>query len=280
MSDRKLGQDEVERLLRQTLTDDPPPEVEERLGAGLRPAWRRAAVSEASGRDRKGRRGLGLAGAWGALLPSRAVLAAASVLLLAGGVVTHLLNPPRALAESLSLRQAATATAWQLARAAAMDCAVETREADGRTLRYRIEWQASRGTRVWIADADGVSLASVEQPVAESLLDFTPARTALRRTSQRPGDPRLPAVGDILSPETLSALLAGAWEALPRPALPGVARFDISTPGRARLEVTIDQGTRLPLQIEVPSGLSARCAWVPGEPGRLLLGGVGGPGRR
>jgi hypothetical protein len=280
MSDRKLSKDEVERLLRQALADDLAPEVEEPLRAGLRPAWRRAAKGEAAARQAARPGALAFVRTGWALLPPRAVLGTAALLMLAAGVVTHLANPPRVLAESLSLRQAASATAFQLARAAAMECSVETHDADGRALRYRIEWRASQHTRVRITDADGVHLVPVERRDAESILDLGSPRTAAHSTSRPTEDPGLWAVGDFLSPRRVRALLAGAWEAVSGPAQPGTADFRSSTAGRPALRVTIDPRTHLPLRIEIPSTLSARCEWVPGALARSVLGGAGGPGTR
>jgi hypothetical protein len=236
LTDRKLQGKEVDRLLRETLSDDLPLPEEMRLRSSLRRAWAAARVS--------GMRGEGRPIVFRpAASMAQAALGAAAGLLLALSLALHLALPPRLVAASLSLQNASLRVASQMRRAVAMTCVLETTDDKGRPRRYHISWRIPDEVLVRVEDSSG----------------------------EEPGDPRSRAVSEFLSPEQIERLLAGRWHALEDGgAEAGRATFDVAR-ARQHVRVTIDRSTDLPLRLE--SGWTATLGWTLGEAAPLPLAG-------
>lgn len=234
MSDRRLPDDEVDRLLREALADDLPKQLEQELRRRAREAWRRARAEPPRARWPEW---LSFPAVWRPLLPQPALLAAALAMLGAGAVMQAAPAPPGAVAPLRSL-QASALTSRALARARAMECTVEV--ADGRrpVRSYRVDWQAPSAVRVRFDGPRGPVERALSVPETRSsvLARTTPTR------EEAPRDADLEPVRSYLSPSALGDRLA--------------------TPG---LTVTIDAPTQLPLRVEGtdPEGRrhAATCRW-------------------
>jgi len=219
VSDRRLSDDEVERLLRQALADDLPRELEDELRRESRRAWRRAAAEP---RRARWQDWLGIPAGWRPLLPQPALVGAALAMLGAGAVMQAAPAPPAAVAPLRSLQASALASR-ALARARAMECTVEIAGGRGPVRSYRVDWTAPGAVRVRFDGAGG--------PVERLLsLPEAPSSVLTRTTAageDAPRDADLEPVRAYLSPRALGDRLAA----------PGLA-------------VTIDPATHLPVRLE------------------------------
>lgn len=261
MTDRKLQGEEVDRLLRETLTADLPPQDEARLRSSLRQAW--AAAREegtyTEGRPVPLREAASMA---------EAALGAAAGLLLALSLALHLALPPRLVAASLSIQNASLRVASQLRRAVAMTCVLDTIDDEGLPRRYHIAWRTPDEARVRVEDAAGEATWLVKVPPSPA--GFAEGRSGT--SAAEAGDLRLQAVREFLSPDGVGRLLAGRWDRVHDGAAePGRTTFDVAG-ARQRVRATIDRATDLPLQIEARG--TATLAWTLREEAPLPLAGV------
>ncbi len=219
MSERRLSDGEVDRLLRAALADDLPKEFEDRLRREARMAWRRAASEP---RRARWLDWLGIPVGWRPLLPQPALVATALAMLGAGAVMQAAPAPPGVVAPLRSLQASALASR-ALARARAMECTVEIAGGRGPVRSYRVDWTAPGAVRVRFDGAGG--------PVERVLsLPEAPSSVLTRTTAAGEGAPRdadLEPVRAYLSPRALGERLAA----------PGLA-------------VTIDPATHLPVRLD------------------------------
>jgi hypothetical protein len=239
-----LSDDEVDRLLRETLADDLPEKLESELRGEARRAWRRAA--SVSRRSRWWDR-LRIPAGGRPLLPQPALVAAALAMLAAGAVMQAAPAPPEVV-ESFRGRQASAWTARALGRAAAMECAVEVTDERGRRLSYRVSWKTPSEARVRLDGPAGASERTLRLPGGGSSV-LTRAEAA-RDTA--PLDPLLRPVRAYLSPASLAGRLDAPWQ--PAPAggsAPGTETFVVGPgSGPPGLTVGIDVATHLPLRLD------------------------------
>jgi hypothetical protein len=257
VSDGRLPDDEVDRLLREALADGDLPEgLEDRLRRDARMAWRRAASEPRRARwlDR-----LLIPAAWRRVLPQPALVAAALVLLGAGAAMQAAPVPPEVV-ESFRGRQASALAAQALGRARAMGCTVELTAEHGGRLRYRIDWTAPGETRVRLDGPAGSSERTLRLP-GEGPSVLTRAAAG---PHGGPLDPLLLPARDYLSPAALGERLAGPW----RPETggsPGTEVFVVGPHPDTRLTVEIDSATHLPLRLGAAGrdgrAQAAVCRW-------------------
>jgi hypothetical protein len=262
---RRSRKGDVDRLLRETLADDLPPDAEGRLRAGLRSSWRTAAAAtSADGRVRQGREAWALG--WS---PRRALLAAAALVAVAVGGVVHLEAGAGPLAESFLLQQTAARVVSQLRRVSAMSCQLETRDAWGRAQRFAIEWRDTGETKVWIEGAETTQHLTVRLPREPASL-LARARAGRPREARFPEDAGVRPAAAHLTPERVAGLLSGRWERVQglTEGRPGEVTFSVSPPGNAgAVRVTVDASTDLPVSLErglsgTDSPGSVRVTWT------------------
>ena len=215
MSERRLSDDQVDRLLREALADDLPEELEDQLRRDARVAWRRAASEP---RRARWLDWLRIPVGWRPLPPQPALVAAALVMLAAGAVMQAAPAPADAVASLRSLQTSAL-TSRALARARAMECTVAIAVGRGPVRSYRVDWIAPGTVRVRFDGAGGPIERAFSLPEAPS--------SVLMRTTDAARDADLEPVRAYLSPRALGDRLA----------VPGVA-------------VTIDPATHLPVRLE------------------------------
>ena len=219
MSERRLSDDEVDRLLREALADDLPKELEDRLRRDARQAWGRAASEP---RRARWLDWLAIPAEWRPLLP-QPILVAAALAMLGAGAVMQAAPPPPGVVESFEGRRASARTAQALGRATAMECTVELADARGRRLSYRVDWRAPAEARVRFDGARG--------PV-ERVLSLPDARSSVLTGTmgEREDDPR-------------DAELEPVWAYL----TPSALGHRLAAPA---LTVAIDAATHLPLRLD------------------------------
>jgi hypothetical protein len=260
MSERRLPDDEVDRLLRDALADDLPTDLEDELRREGRRAWHRAASEPR--RAAWGSR-LGVPAAWRPLLPQPALVGAALVMLAAGAVM-QAAPAPREVVESFRGRQAWAQVARALGRATAMECAVEALDEHGQRLTYRVVWRAPGETRVCLYGPVGSSERTLRLPDTGSSV-LTRAVAASRAA---PLDRALLPVQAYLSPSTLGERLDAPWRPAPRggDAPHGTETFVVGPgSGPPGLTVGIDISTHLPLRLDATDRdgrtQAAVCRW-------------------
>jgi hypothetical protein len=237
LTGRRLGDRDLDRLLRAVLSEDLTPEAEKRLRRSLHEGWHGLGERSAAPEERS----------WAAA-PSFAiphvVLGTVACLLLALGLALNLAMPPRVVAASLSVQNQSLRLQRQLGRAVAMRGEAVTTDGKDRTLRYRFEWRTPDEAHVWVEEAGGH---------AEWVV----------REEDEPGDPRLGAVRPLLSPARIERLLAGRWTFVADDLAAGRTRFDV-TGARGLLRVEVDRVTGLPVRLE--AGFMVTLTWqLPAE---------------
>jgi len=210
MRGRKLRRDEVDRLLREALADEPAPGDE--LRSAMRRAWAEARAAGPPAKERP---------EWLPVRLPQAALGIAAGLALILGLALHLSLPPRLVADSLSARSSSLLMADRLRQAVAMTCVLDTTDDLGRPRRYVVEWRAPDEARVRLEGPDGGTWLRRVAPSRASLLGSAPAPTALELD-----DPHLEPVRLVLSPDRIAGLLDG------------------------RVRVTVDWATGLPVRLE------------------------------
>jgi len=219
VSERRLSDDQVDRLLREALADDLPEELEDQLRRDARVAWRRAASEP---RRARWLDWLRIPVGWRPLPPQPALVAAALVMLAAGAVMQAAPAPADAVASLRSLQTSAL-TSRALARARAMECTVEIADGRGPVRRFRVDWTAPGAVRVRLDGARGPVERALSLPGARSSV----LTGTMGEREDAPRDAELGPVWAYLTPSALGHRLAA--------------------PG---LTVTIDAATHLPLRLD------------------------------
>jgi len=260
VSDLRLSDDEVDRLLREALADDLPEELEGELRRDARLAWRRAASEP---RRARWLDWLSFPVGGKPLLPQPALVAAALAMLGAGAVM-QAAPAPREVVESFEGRQASALVGRALGRATAMGCAVEIADDRGHLLSYHVDWRAPGETRVSLDGPGGPSVRTLRLPGAGPSV-LTRAEAARDGT---PLDAMLQPVRACLSPAALGERLAAPWRRVRtgEGAAPGTEVYFVGPrPGAPGLTVTIDTATHLPLRFDATDRdgrkQAAACRW-------------------
>ncbi|MGV8038586.1 MAG: hypothetical protein AB2L07_00380 [Thermoanaerobaculaceae bacterium] len=253
---------DLDALLRAALGGDPTQPVEQRLRASLRPGWHRA-QAETPAR---------LQWAWLRLpswpLPARrAALAALAAAMILGGAGWNLAHVPQAAASSLSAVMAARAVARAASSVSAMTCTVELRGAEGPSTTAVVEWRATTGTVIRVADGPPRVIPAAGGNGPETVL----SQLGGTAREQAPAhELPVPALGDFLSPARVAATLDGTWSAVA--AQPGASGGDYRVE-RSRglpIAVSLDPASGLPRLLRTPE-VAAKCDWTPGPPEATLV---------
>jgi hypothetical protein len=146
MNKSNIPEPDLDRLLRQALKDDLPPEAEARMNRqflGLkRTLGRPESLTDADEWP------------WHGLF-RKEILAVASAVMLILGTVMHLSGSQSALAHSIEQLKVIVTVTMSLNRAASMDCTVLKPEAGGENTSYHVLWRANGDARVDMVSAGG-----------------------------------------------------------------------------------------------------------------------------
>ena len=255
-------------IVRSTLGGEPPPALERRLRASLRPAWRRAQALEAAAPSSRWLRVSCPAWSYPA---RRAALATLSVAMVVIGAGWNLAHTPDAAASSLALAMDPRLVARAIAGASAMTCTVETRDEGGQRIAALTEWRAGLGSVVRIGAAPPITIQLADLGGPETV--FSHARGGQRRGA--PGSsarPDLRWVDDFLSPGSLARALEGTWTPVDTTGDPAGDTYSIERPDGRRILATIGRPSGLPFRLTAPPDVAAFCEWATAVPTGLLVG--------
>lgn len=259
---------DLDAIVRSTLGGEPPPALEQRLRASLRPAWRRAQAIESAAPISGWLRVLCPAWSYPVL---RAALATLSVAMVVIGAGWNLAHTPDAAASSLALAMDPRLVARAIAGASAMTCTVETRDEGGQRIVALTEWRAGRGSVVRIGAAPPIAIQAGDLGEPETVLSH--ARGGQHRgAAVSLARPDLRWVDDFLSPASLARALEGTWTPVHTSGDPAGDTYSIVRPDGRRIHATICRPSGLPCRLTAPPDVAAVCEWATALPTGLIVG--------
>lgn len=281
MKKQNAYQDPIDHLLKQTLKDDLPPEVEDRLYIQLR------RFREQTDKQQSGFVNL----KWGLsqqLIKSAALVFAfvVFVILLATAGFVPLTGSRNLLADSLSTFTTSINVFEQISRSKSMDCSVETTTGKGDRLNYSIKWTPG-STRVQVCRPDNSIIKTLEI-IDDRVTIIHHADNSLHyaKNLEQVDDPLFQPVMDFISPADLQERIQMKWKS-------GIywKRGDcdegiftvLNSREKADMEIMVDMCTFLPIKMTTyrpfptPAGeggemvIKVRFAWeTPPTPPRLI----------
>lgn len=247
MKKQKACEYPIDNFLKQTLKDDLPPEVEDRLYIQLR------RFQEKTDKQQSGVVNL----KW--ILRQQLVKSAALVfavvvfvILLATAGFVPLTNSQNLLAESLSTFTTSINVFEQISRSSSMDCSVETTTEKGDRLNYSIKWTPG-STRVQVFKPDNSIVKTLEIINDRvTIIDHTSNTLHYVKTLEQLDDPLFQRVMDFISPTYLQERLQMKWKS-------GIywKRGDcdegiftvLNSQEKADMEISVDMCTLLPTKM-------------------------------
>jgi len=252
----------IDNLLRQTLKDDLPIEVEDRLYIHLRRF-----------REKTGSAGGNLG--WGftqQLIKSAALVFAVVVfvILLATAGFVPLTDSRNVLAESLSTLTTSLNVSQQISRSNGMDCSVETVTGEGKRLNYSIKWTPHR-TRVQVIGPDNFIVKTLQiENDRVTIMDHIDDTLRHVKDLEHLDDPQFQPVMDFISPAYLQERMQMKWN-------PGIYRqrgdcdegtFTVlNSQEKADMEIMVDLCTFLPMKMTTYRPIPT----LPGEEGEIVI---------
>jgi hypothetical protein len=259
---------DLDTIVRSTLGGEPPPALERRLRASLRPAWRRAQAIEAAAP---------VSGWLRVLRPvwsypvRRTALATLSVAMVVVGAGWNLAHTPDAAASSLALAMDPRLVARAIAGASAMTCTVETRDEDGQRIVALTEWRAGRGSVVRVGAAPPIAIQAGDPAEPETVLSH--ARGGQHRgAAVSSARPDLRWVDDFLSPARLGRALEGTWTPVDTTGDQAGETYSIARPDGRLVQANICRSSGLPCRLTALPDVAAVCEWATAQPTGLIVG--------
>lgn len=252
----------IDHLLKQTLKDDLPPEVENRLYIHLR---RFQAQTGGAGGNLK----------WGLgpqLIKSAALVFAfvVFVILLVTAGFVPLTDSRNVLAESLSTYTTSINVTEQISRCNSMDCTLETLTGKGDHLNYSIKWTPDR-TLVQVIKPDNSIVKTLEMINARvTIIDHSNNSLRYVNNLEQVNDPLFQPVMDFISPTHLQERMKMKWK-------PGIymqrgecdeETFTVlNSQEKADMEILVDMCTFLPIKMTSHRPFPT----LPGEEGEIVI---------
>jgi hypothetical protein len=273
---------DMDELLKKTLRDDLPAEVQARMKRRL-DQFRRSLEDRAQENQRP---------AWILRRPwvllGRAALAAAAVTLIVLGF--SLSGPGRRsiLSDSVASYQKLAGISWEISAAPTMECQVQFSKGGKLQQEFRIQWLSPGRTLVRVIGSGGEITRELGLPPARrSVLEHIALPAEAREMREPQLSAELLPVEGLLSPSRLIGLLEGTW----KPAgseRRGDCKLDSYSIFGPRFEprstVTVDGCTGLPArlarEISPDEKVEAVFRWGTGDPGPVKLSRVAGPTER
>jgi len=245
---------EIDDLLKQTLKDDLPPELESRMKKQLKlfrekmdqPQQQRR--EETSGARRRLFQGEGLK--WMQWMFKKQVLAPASIIMVVLGAVLQITGPSSILAESISLLKTSVIVSDRVSHAESMECSMQVLAENEQQLKYSIQWLSPNLIRVQLIkqNQDIIKTMWVSE---EEITIADHATNILRKVEkvEQIDDPEFQHALDLLSPLDLVEQMEGKWR-LKQYSQQGDCEsgtFTVAIPEeKTLLELTVDLCTFLP----------------------------------
>lgn len=254
MKKENSGKFEIDDLLKQTLKDDLPPELESRMKKQLQLFQKKLEQSQKKRREeinsslRRLFQAEGLK--WMKLIFKKQVLAPASIIMVVLGTVLQMTGPRSVLAESISSLKTSVLVSDEVSHAGSMEYSMEVAAEKDQHLEYSIQWLSSNLTKVQIKkpNQDIVKTMWISE---EEITIADHATNTLRKVKkmQQINDQQLLPVLGLLSPLDLVERMDGKWR-LKQYAQHGdceLGTFTITIPEeKILLEFTVDLCTFLP----------------------------------
>ena len=278
MNKQKSARHPIDDLLKQTMKDDLPPEVENRLHVYFRRFQEKT--------DEQGKLNLNV-DEWarnffnrsdpdwrlGRLLIKNAALVFAFIvfviLLVTAGFVP-LTGSRSVLAESYSVLATSLNVSEQISRSNGMECSGEVVTGKGKPLTYSLKWTPD-WTQVLVISPDNIILKTFQIKNDQiTIIDRTDNTLRQVEGLEHVDDPQFQPIRDFISPARLQQLLQMRWK-------PGISRqrgecdegtFTVlNSQARADMEITVDMCTFLPSQVIIHRPIPA----PPGKEGDIVM---------
>jgi len=254
MKKENSGDFEIDDLLKQTLKDDLPPELESRMKKQLmlfreimeQPEQQRR--DETNGILRRLFHGEGLK--WMKWMFKKQVLAPASIIMVVLGAVLQITGPRSVLAESISLLKTSVIVSDRVSHAESMECSMQVPAENDQQLKYSIQWLSPNLTRVQVKkqNQDIIKTMWISEEEITIADHATDTQRKVERVNQIDDSDFKQALG-LLSPLDLVELMEGKWR-LKQYKQHGDCEsgtFTVAVPEeKTLLELTVDLCTFLP----------------------------------
>jgi len=254
MKKENPGKFEIDDLLKQTLKDDLPPELENRMKKQLTlfrekmeqpQQQRREETTRALRRLFQGERLK-----WMQWMFKKQFLAPASIIMVVLGAVLQISGPRSVLAESISLLKTSVIVSNRVSHAGSMECSMQVPAENGQHLKYSIQWLSPNLTRVQVKkqNQDIIKTMWISE---EEITIVDHATNTLHNVEEfmQIDDPELQHTLGLLSPLDLVERMDGKWR-LKQYEQHGDCEWGIFTVAIAEektfLELTVDLCTFLP----------------------------------
>jgi len=254
MKKENSGKFEIDDLLKQTLKDDLPLELESRMKKQLtlfrekmeQPQQQRR--EETTGAMRRLFQGEGLK--WMKCVFKKQFLAPASIIMVVLGTVLQISGPRSVLAESISLLKTSVIVSDRVSHAGSMECSMQMPAENGQHLKYFIQWLSPNLTRVQVKKQNQDTIKTMW--ISEEEITIADHVTNTLRKVERINqidDPDFKQALGLLSPLDLVERMDGKWR-LKQYEQHGDCEWGIFTVAipeeKTFLELTVDLCTFLP----------------------------------
>lgn len=252
MKKENSGKFEIDDLLKQTLKDDLPPELESRMKKQL--ILFREKMERSEQQRRKETNGIlwrlfhGEGLKWMRWMLKKQVLAPASIIMVVLGAVLQITGPSSVLAESISLLKTSVIVSDRVSHAESMECSMQIPGENEKDLNYSIQWLSPNLTRVQVKNQNIIKTIWI----SEEQITIADHATNILRKVEKVGqidDPEFQHALDLLSPHALVEQMEGKWR-LKQYVQHGDCEsgtFTVAIPEeKTLLELTVDLCTFLP----------------------------------
>lgn len=254
MKKENSGKFEIDDLLKQTLKDDLPPELESRMKKQLK--LFREKMERSEQKRRKGTNGIlwrifhGEGLKWMRWMLKKQVLAPASIIMVVLGAILQITGPSSVLAESISLLKTSVIVSDRVSHARSMECSIQVLAENEQHLKYSIQWLYPNLTRVQVKKQNQNIIKTMWISEEEiTIVDHEANIMRKVKNVNQIDDPEFQPVMDLLSPLNLVERMEGKWR-LKHYKQHGDCEwgtFNVAIPEqKTLLELTVDLCTFLP----------------------------------
>jgi hypothetical protein len=235
MNKTNIPEPDLDNLLKQTLKDDLPPDVEDKMNRQFlnfkRTLDRKEQIQEPN-------RHL-----WVREVFRKEILAVASAAMIILGLGMQMRGPQSALAHSIEQLKVFVPISTSLNRASSMDCTVLKRDAEGAQTSYRIRWIATGDVRVDMNSSDYVQTLWISKETVSITSPGSDDVHSMALNTMMPGPAWQPAM-EFLSPTILAKQMQGRYGLIQSS---GTNEFLIAgSEGLQDVEIALDAKTYLP----------------------------------
>jgi hypothetical protein len=259
MKKENSGKFEIDNLLKQTLKDDLPPELESRMIKQLKLFPEKMEQSEQQRREettgalRRIFQGEGLK--WMKWMFKKQVLAPASLIMVVLGAVLQITEPRSVLAESISSLKTSVIVSDRVSHASSMECLMKVPAENAQHLEYSIQWLSPDLTRVEVKKPtqDIIKTMWISEEEITIAVHVTNTMRKVERVNEI-NDPEFKHALGLLSPLDLVERMDGKWR-LKQYEQHGDCEwstFTVAIPEeKMLLELTVDLCTFLPTNFKI-----------------------------